>query len=50
MRRDQGVLAVFPYVDSTIGAIRKLKRAGYRNLRVFSPVPNHEIEEELKEI
>lgn len=45
MKKDQGVLAVFSYFDSTIDTITKLRASGYRNLRVFSPFPNHEIEE-----
>ena len=49
MNRGQGVLAVYTYADSALETIRKLKAAGYRNLRVFSPFPNHEFEEELKE-
>lgn len=49
MRSEQGVLGVFSYLDSTIETVKRLKSAGYRNLRVFSPFPHHEIEEELKE-
>ncbi|MBI2485525.1 MAG: DUF3341 domain-containing protein [Deltaproteobacteria bacterium] len=49
MKSDQGVMGIFSYVDSTIHTIKKLKKEGYGNLRAFSPVPNHQIEEELKE-
>lgn len=49
MRSDQGVLGIFSYLDSTIHTIKSLKKEGYGNLRAFSPVPNHQIEEELKE-
>jgi molybdopterin-containing oxidoreductase family membrane subunit len=50
MTRSQGILGIFSYADSTLEAIRKLKKEGFgKNLRAFSPVPNHEIEEELKE-
>ena len=49
MKSEQGVLGIFSYVDSTIHTIKKLKKEGYGNLRVFSHFPNHEIEEELKE-
>ena len=42
---NQGVLGIYAYVDSVIEAIHKLKRAGHGDsLRVFSPVPNHDIE------
>lgn len=41
----QGVLGIYTYVDSVVEAIHKLKRSGHGDtLRVFSPVPNHEIE------
>ena len=49
MSGEQGVLGIFSYLDSTIDTIKKLKKEGYGNMRVFSPVPNHEIEEELRE-
>ena len=45
MSEKQGVLGIFSYVDVTIDTVKKLKEAGFNNLRVFSPVPNHEIEE-----
>ncbi|HEY7534465.1 MAG TPA: DUF3341 domain-containing protein [Thermodesulfobacteriota bacterium] len=48
MIKEQGVFGVFTYIDSTVQAIKKLKEAGYKNLRVFSPFPNHEIEEALE--
>lgn len=49
MSDKQGVLGVFSYVDVTIETVKKLKDAGFKNLRVFSPVPNHEIEEVMDE-
>ncbi|MGQ0792840.1 MAG: DUF3341 domain-containing protein [Deltaproteobacteria bacterium] len=49
MTKKQGVIGVFSYVDSALDAVRKLKKAGFSDIRVFSPVPNHEIEDELKE-
>jgi molybdopterin-containing oxidoreductase family membrane subunit len=48
MKMDQTVVGVFSYIDSTVDAIKRLKEEGYKNLRVFSPFPNHEIEEALK--
>lgn len=41
---NQGVLGIFSYLDLTVNAVKKLKEEGFKNLRVFSPVPNHEIE------
>ncbi len=47
MSLNQGVLGIYSYADSVLDAVRKLKTNGYENLRVFSPVPLHEIEEEI---
>ncbi len=49
MSAPQGVLGVYSYVDAVIDAIKNLKSSGYSKLRVFSPVPNHEIEHVLDE-
>ena len=49
MSDKQGVLGIFSYVDVTVETVKKLKDAGFRNLRVFSPLPNHEIEEVMDE-
>ncbi len=46
---NQGVLGIFSYVDLTVNAVKRLKDEGFRNLRVFSPVPNHEIEDAVGE-
>jgi hypothetical protein len=48
MRSEQGVLGIYSYLDAAIETVRKLKEAGYENLRVFSPFPHHDIEQELK--
>jgi len=45
-KKKSGVLAVFEHVDSTIDAIRALKK-DKRKMTVITPVPNHEIAEEL---
>jgi molybdopterin-containing oxidoreductase family membrane subunit len=42
-----GVLAIYEHVDSTIDAIRALKKDGRKNMTVMTPVPNHAIAEEL---
>lgn len=47
MKPDHGVIGIFSYVDSTVETIKSLKKAGFRDLRVYSPFPNHEIEEVL---
>ena len=47
MKPDQAVVGIFTYLDSTVDTIKRLKKAGFRNIRVFSPFPNHELEEVL---
>lgn len=42
-----GVLGVFPYLDSTLEAIKKLRAAGHTDFTVYSPIPRHEIEDAL---
>lgn len=42
-----GVLAVFGHLDSTVAAIEELKRSGYRDFTVYSPLPRHELEHAL---
>jgi hypothetical protein len=42
-----GVLASFIHIDAAVDAIRALRAMGQRNLVVYSPSPNHEIEEAL---
>jgi hypothetical protein len=48
MAAQQGVLGIFPYLDATTAAIRQLRKAGFTDLTVYSPVPRHEIEEALE--
>ena len=43
----QGVMGVFSYVDDARDAVETLRQAGHRDLRVFSPVPYHELEHAL---
>lgn len=42
-----GVVGVFATVDGALLALRELKGQGYANLQVYSPVPNHELEDVL---
>lgn len=42
-----GVLGSFVHVDAAVDAIRALKAQGHTDLTVYSPAPNHEIEEAL---
>jgi len=44
-----GVMGIFYYVDDAADAVRALRQAGLSNLRVFSPVPYHEIEHALEQ-
>jgi hypothetical protein len=42
-------MGIFYYVDDAADAVRALREAGHTNLRVFSPVPYHEIEHALEQ-
>jgi hypothetical protein len=42
-----GVLASFVHIDAAVDAIRGLRAMGLRDLVVYSPAPNHELEEAL---
>lgn len=44
-----GVLGVFYYVDDATAAVRALRQLGHRDLRVYSPVPHHDIERALEQ-
>ena len=46
-RRAPGLLASFVHIDAAVDAIRALRAKGYRKLVVYSPAPNHELEEAL---
>ncbi len=46
--RASGVVASFLHVDAAGDAIRALRAKGYRDLVVYTPAPNHEIEEALE--
>ncbi|MGI9559020.1 MAG: DUF3341 domain-containing protein [Thermodesulfobacteriota bacterium] len=40
-----GVLGVYSHMDTLADCMKSLKEKGFQNIRVFSPVPSHEIEE-----
>lgn len=44
MKGNKAVVGVFSYMDDTIEAIKKVKEAKF-DFCVYSPVPNHELEE-----
>jgi hypothetical protein len=44
-----GVMGIFYYVDDAADTVRSLRGAGHQNLRVFSPIPYHEIERALEQ-
>jgi ActD protein len=46
-RKAPGLLASFQHVDAAADAIRALRARGHKNLTVYSPAPNHELEEAL---
>jgi hypothetical protein len=45
--RVPGLLASFTHVDAAADAIRAIRALGIRDLIVYTPAPNHEIEEAL---
>jgi hypothetical protein len=46
-RRMPGIMGSFVHIDAAVDAIRALRARGHRNLVVYSPAPNHELEEAL---
>jgi hypothetical protein len=44
-----GVMGIFYYVDDAAEAVRSLRQAGHTNVRVYSPIPHHEIERALEQ-
>ena len=46
--RASGVVGSFLHIDAAVDAIRALRAKGYRDLVVYTPAPNHEIEEALE--
>ena len=47
MSTKQGLLASYEYLDSTIDAIEKLRKAGFKEVKAYSPYPDHHIEHAL---
>src|SRR5205814_4042254 len=45
--RAAGILASFEFLDSTVDAIHELRKAGFKDLRAYTPHPEHHIEEAL---
>ncbi|MBI1797018.1 MAG: DUF3341 domain-containing protein [Candidatus Eisenbacteria bacterium] len=45
----RGVLGVYYYVDDAAAAVTALRQLGHRDLRVYSPVPYHQIERALEQ-
>jgi hypothetical protein len=43
----QGILASYEYVDSTVDAIENLRKAGFKNVKAYTPYPEHHIEHAL---
>lgn len=44
-----GLLASFVHIDAAVDALRALRAMGQRNIVVYSPAPNHELEEALNQ-
>lgn len=47
--RHRGVMGVFYYVDDVTEAVRALRQSGHADLRVYSPVPYHDVERALEQ-
>ena len=45
----RGVMGVFYYVDDVTEAVRTLRQSGHRDLRVYSPVPYHDVGKALEQ-
>lgn len=43
----QGLLASYEYLDSTVDAIEALRKAGFKEIKAFTPYPEHHIEAAL---
>ena len=43
----QGILASYEYLDSTVDAIENLKKAGFDDIKAYTPYPEHHIEHAL---
>ena len=43
---NQGILASYDYLDSAVGAIEALRKAGFKRkaIRAYAPVPEHDLE------
>jgi len=42
-----GFLASYDYLDATLDAVEGLRKAGFKEIRTFGPVPEHHLEEAL---
>lgn len=42
-----GLLASYEFLDSTVDAIEKLRKAGFKDLKAYAPYPEHHIEHAL---
>ena len=47
MSDNRKILAIYSYMDLLIDTIKELRSKGFEDIRAFSPVPSHEIEDAL---
>lgn len=47
MSAGKGVLASYEFLDSTVDAIKGLKKAGFKDIKAYTPYPEHHIEDAL---
>lgn len=47
MSAEYSVIGHYKYVDDVVSTIRQIRSLGINDIEVFSPLPNHDIEDEL---
>ncbi len=45
--KNHDVLGVYSYVDLLLGSVKELRSKGFESIQVFTPCPNHEVEDAL---
>ena len=47
MAENNYIIGSFKFVDDTQKAIKSLREAGFEDVELFSPLPNHDLEDEM---
>lgn len=45
--QEQGILASFEHLDTTVEAVEELREAGFTEITAFTPMPEHHVEDAL---